>query len=650
MKHRPAPADTRSVPFRGGHVQIATRAAVEGAFAPATAQDETRTVEVTWTTGAAVRRWDYVEELLVSEEAVDLTRLNGGASVLNTHSQYDLKDVLGVVERAWIDTEGGIAVGKAVLRLSMRDEVTPLWNDIKAGIVRHVSVGYSIDEYEIIDMPEQLPVLRVTRWTPSELSFVPVPADAGAGTRSAPKPTGGDHAPGRVTIPETTKQGVHMTKRVRAEKKDHQAAVRQAVEFERVRAEGIREAVSAAGLEASVADEYVRKGTSLNAVRNEVLKALAQKSEASQVRSQNSNTKIEVKHDEAETRRAGITEALLHRHAPGKYKLEGPGADWRGMSMLEIARAVLEENGERTRGLQPIEIAQRALIGTGDLPHVFGQVARRTLRDAYGAVPATYTPIIRETTATDFRPMDRVAITGAPKLLEVSEHGEYERAKLGDSAETYRVKKFGRIVGVSWEAIVNDDLNALARLPEMFGRAAADNISDLVWGILISNPVMSDGFRLFSAEHGNLLAGAGIGEAGIAAAEQALGDQTTAEGTALNLMLATVCVPFARKLQAQKLLSSVNAGKSADVNVYQNAFDLVIEGRLKAENSPWFAAASTAQADIIELAYLGGNQGISFAERTGFEVDGWEMKITQVAGAAPIDFRGIVKNPGHASQ
>ncbi|MCA6305669.1 MAG: HK97 family phage prohead protease [Phenylobacterium sp.] len=148
---------------------------------------EKRTIELVWTTGAPVQRYDwwtgrrYVEELEVSETAVDLGRLNGGAPLLNTHGQWDLDDVIGVVERAWI--EG--AEGRAVVRFSDREDVEPYWRDVTTGIIRNVSVGYAVREYQITERENALEIRRAVDWEPMELSLVPVPADAGAGTRSA---------------------------------------------------------------------------------------------------------------------------------------------------------------------------------------------------------------------------------------------------------------------------------------------------------------------------------------------------------------------------------------------------------------------------------------------------------------------------------
>ena len=143
------------------------------------------TFEVIWSTGAQVRRYDFWEgeEFYESLDlaGADLTRLNAGAPVLNSHASHDLTNVIGVVERAWVDGNEG----RAEIRLSPRPEVAGIRADIAAGILRNVSIGYAIHEIERTPAarqgdPDQV---RVTRFEPLEISLVPVPADAGAQVR-----------------------------------------------------------------------------------------------------------------------------------------------------------------------------------------------------------------------------------------------------------------------------------------------------------------------------------------------------------------------------------------------------------------------------------------------------------------------------------
>ena len=158
---------------------------------PESVDAERRTVELVWSTGAAVRRRDpwtgkrYDEVLSLEESHVDLSRLNGGAPLLNTHGAWDLRDVIGVVERAWIAREGEALVGRATVRFSDRADVEPIWRDVATGIVRNVSVGYAVRTYEITETDGQPPVWCAVDWQPLELSAVPIGADAAAGFRAA---------------------------------------------------------------------------------------------------------------------------------------------------------------------------------------------------------------------------------------------------------------------------------------------------------------------------------------------------------------------------------------------------------------------------------------------------------------------------------
>ena len=162
---------------------------------PESVDAERRTVEVVWSTGATVRRRDpwtgkrYDEVLSLEETDVDLSRLNGGAPLLNTHGAWDFRDVIGVVERAWIAREGEGLVGRATVRFSDRADVEPIWRDVASGIVRNVSVGYAVRMYEITSNNGQPPVWRAVDWQPLELSAVPIGADAAAGFRAATQPT-----------------------------------------------------------------------------------------------------------------------------------------------------------------------------------------------------------------------------------------------------------------------------------------------------------------------------------------------------------------------------------------------------------------------------------------------------------------------------
>jgi hypothetical protein len=120
-------------------------------------------------------------------------------------------------------------------------------------------------------------------------------------------------------------------------------------------------------------------------------------------------------------------------------------------------------------------------------------VTNKTLRQAYDVYPRTFTPFCRQVLATDFKAMHRVQIGEAPQLLKVSEGGEFKRGTIAESKESYRIETYGRVVAITRQVLINDDLDAFTRIPAMYGTAIATLESDVVWGIITANAAMADG-------------------------------------------------------------------------------------------------------------------------------------------------------------
>lgn len=166
--------------------RLARPLSTRAAFEPSTWDEESRSVEIVWTTGArGLRRslfdGDYYEELEVSAAAVDLSRLNNGAPFLAAHEAGQLSSVIGVVHRAWIDG----STGRARIRFSRRPEVDSIVRDVRDGILVHTSVGYDPIRYREVGEQDGLPVRRAVRWLPLELSLVPLAFDDAAVVRGA---------------------------------------------------------------------------------------------------------------------------------------------------------------------------------------------------------------------------------------------------------------------------------------------------------------------------------------------------------------------------------------------------------------------------------------------------------------------------------
>ena len=142
---------------------------------------EKRTVEVAFSSEEPVERWFGDEVLSHAAGAVDLSRLNDGGAVLFNH---DWDDQIGVIERAWVDADRR---GRALVRFGNSAKAAEKFQDVQDGILRHISVGYSIADFEE-EVSDGSRTFTATRWQPYEISFVTVPADPTVGVGRSAEP------------------------------------------------------------------------------------------------------------------------------------------------------------------------------------------------------------------------------------------------------------------------------------------------------------------------------------------------------------------------------------------------------------------------------------------------------------------------------
>jgi len=135
---------------------------------------EKHTVNLSFSSSEPCERWGYYEILSHEKEACDLSRLNNGANLLFNH---DRNQYIGVVESATIEAD---QKGRAVVRFGNSNLARQIEADVKAGVLRSVSVAYQIVDWKESKEGDR-EIVNVTRWTPLEISIVTVPADATVG-------------------------------------------------------------------------------------------------------------------------------------------------------------------------------------------------------------------------------------------------------------------------------------------------------------------------------------------------------------------------------------------------------------------------------------------------------------------------------------
>lgn len=576
---------------------------------------EERTIEVVFSTGAGVERFDargaYVERLSLDQDWTDFV----GAPVLNSHRRGNVSDVLGSVQKAW--TVGGNRESRAILRLSRRADVDPIVQDILDGHLRGVSVGYIVTEWaETTEGGRR--VKTATRWSPVEMSIVPIPADRQAAIR-------GDH----MTAPTVPADPSSTTPTPSA------AADRAAVNAE------IRSMAAAAGLDRAWADAQIDAGATAEAARAAAFEAMRTRSApAAQIR-----TTAPTMDDPAQRARA-MGEALLCRINPAHQPSEA-ARQFVGMSMPDMAREHLRHAGIPTTGLSPSAVVTRALHSTSDFAAALFDAQGRVLAAAYKEASSGLKPLGRQVSLPDFRARTFIRASGISSLEKVNEGGEFKRGTFETANESVKLESFGKVFGVTRQGIVNDDAGILADIPGKLGVAAARFEADKIASLLDAGggagPTMAGGVALFHATHGNLAAaGAALADTTLSDARRAMRGQTDDAGHLIAVSPKYLVVGPALETTAEKLLAVIQPTKASDVQPIRLA--LIVEPRIT--GNAWYVVDPAV--DGLVYAHLSGEEGPQIESRVGFDVDGIETRVRLDFGCAFIDWRGWYRNAGGA--
>jgi hypothetical protein len=293
-------------------------------------------------------------------------------------------------------------------------------------------------------------------------------------------------------------------------------------------------------------------------------------------------------------------------------------------------------------------------MGTSDFPGLLSGLANKLLMQSYLAVPGGIRVICKQSTANDFKLMYKLRMGEYPALLEVPEHAEVKSGPVLESKESYAVRTYGRIISLTRQAIVNDDLAAFSSMTAAIGKAAADFEANFLVALLTANggvgPAMDDTNALFSVAHANLATGApsALGITALSAARTAMRLQTGVDGvTLVDASPKYLLVPASLQTTAEALVAALSPPTISDVNPFAGKLEVITEPRLDAISSTrWYLAADQNLVPSLEVAYLAGQPGPQIMSRVGFEILGVQTRVTLDYGAGAVDHRGLFANNG----
>ena len=443
------------------------------------------------------------------------------------------------------------------------------------------------------------------------------------------------------------------------------------------RRKAIYSAAELAKVERSFADQLVESGCSVQDAQERIIRKMS-----NQPIGQSAGNDVRVTESEHDKFMEVASAGLVQRCFQGQVRRQAPqvqGAEqFKNLGVYRLAELCVRRMGinpERfTRqdvarmamGHEPtfsrlrVQRSSEAYHTSGSFANLLLDAATKTLRAAYDEAPYTWSLWARQAQSVeDFKNINRIQLGESPNLEMIPERAPYPEGSVSDSKRSYKVEKFGKKFSVSWETVINDDLDALSRIPAMHGAAARRTQEKVVYDALLANPVMADGFNLFSSSHtsGSNITASSVAAPSVTTLNEAFKLMALQKGLSsdvyLNLSPRTLLVPQAYAATALELVNSSSYaqsnGNEGVVNIYGvngvRPLQVVATALLDANSATnWYAIADNAQVDTVEITFLNGEESPVLESEWNKDNDTYHYYVRQTMAAAVIDHRGIFGN------
>nr|DAR63581.1 MAG TPA: major capsid protein [Caudoviricetes sp.] len=617
--------------------------------------DDSRTMTLSFASETPYERWFGPEVLCVDETAMNMQRFQDGLGCLLFN--HDRDKVIGKIERAWLEDN------RAYAEVTFDDDefADSIFNKVKSGTLKGVSVGYRVGEYTDVHIDESFaqgrikgPCYVASKWEPYEISIVSVPADTTVGVNRS---LNDFNVVSIVQEEEISEMGEkqNQNNEVGTDQQRHGETpsatpvagtevpqdnargaeeVIRAIEEERARVSNISELCRHFGVNAT---DYINNGVSLAEAQRSVL-AIVEERKAPKAN-------LEMGQQEEDKYRDAMSDAILLR---GGVQLENvaPGAqELRGMRVRSMFEEVLAREGvANTHRMGEEELLRAALTGTSSLPGILSAAANKSMAKGYQAAQTTFEQFTTVGSNTDFKEATRYRLSEAGSLFEIKENGEFVQDELTEGSAKTKVLTYGRGFSFTRQMIVNDDLSALTRIPSLYAAQAKRGINRLVYKALAE--------AKFTAKDGNLAAtGAALSLATIDEARQAMRKQKNLRGEEfLNITPKYLIVPTKSEFLARQLLTSTsdpNATHYGVTNPLMGSLQIITDAELDAlDTDAYYFLADQMLMDTIEVTYLNGNQRPVIESQVAFDTLGIRYRIYMDYGVTVVDTKGIYKNAG----
>jgi len=372
--------------------------------------------------------------------------------------------------------------------------------------------------------------------------------------------------------------------------------------------------------------------------------------------------RVEMVEDQTDKLRAAASQWILHRvggNEDGKPVVVAGDNPFRGSRMTDIARECLASAGVATRGMNQQQIVAAAIThSTSDFPNILQDAMHKTLLGGFRTAGDTWSRFCATSDLSDFRPHYRHIEGSFSDLVQLNENGEIQDGTLDDTRrESITGKTMARILNLSHQAIVNDDMSVFTGSARALGRAARRAVERDVYTLIGLNssfgPSMSDSQTLFHATHGNTGTGV-VNVANVAAAINVLKSQRFPNASSgvdeyIDLALPPIFVGPLGLAQDAKVVNEAQYDdtdhKHARPNKSRGLLGEII-GTPRRTGTPWFLFANPSELPVIEVGFVQGQREPVLMMEESFRQYGVAWRVVYDYGVAAVNWLGCYRSTG----
>jgi len=277
---------------------------------------------------------------------------------------------------------------------------------------------------------------------------------------------------------------------------------------------------------------------------------------------------------------------------------------------------------------------------TGPIPVPYGQIIGTETFEG-----AQWRKLCQIVSLPNFKLQTRLKMEDLGRYAIVPEGGEYNTSPRESYHLFYRALKYGLTVGITWEMIVNDDLEAFSDLQRQLVWSGLDTMNATFWNALVVNPLIWDGNALFSIPHNNLMTVA-LSVAALGRARSMMKRHVTPGGKPItNIAPKYIVIPPELEQTADIILNSSGmpvANVSSGVfNPEQGKLEKIVTAYL-ADTDDWYLWADPNASPVMEAGFLFGRDTPEISRNEIWASEEIHYRGKYAAGACIKGYKGVL--------